>query len=48
LSRFLSKRDIIPDIFISWNEVTLALWTHAIRGLHDNDFILAAKIDELV
>ncbi|MFW9809526.1 MAG: 4a-hydroxytetrahydrobiopterin dehydratase [Candidatus Thorarchaeota archaeon] len=36
-----------PDIFISWNKVTLTLWTHAIKGLFDNDFILAAKIDEI-
>ena len=36
-----------PDIFIQWNKVTLTLWTHAIKGLYENDFILAAKIDEL-
>lgn len=36
-----------PDIFIQWNKVTLTLWTHAINGLFDNDFILAAKIDKL-
>ncbi|TXT55389.1 MAG: putative pterin-4-alpha-carbinolamine dehydratase [Candidatus Thorarchaeota archaeon] len=36
-----------PDIAIHWNEVTLTLWTHAIDGLHDNDFVMAAKIDEL-
>ncbi|MFW9769687.1 MAG: 4a-hydroxytetrahydrobiopterin dehydratase [Candidatus Thorarchaeota archaeon] len=37
-----------PDIYIHWNEVTLTLYTHAIRGLFDNDFILAAKIDEIM
>lgn len=36
-----------PDIEISYNEVTLQLYTHAIDGLHENDFIVAAKIDEL-
>ncbi|TFG31160.1 4a-hydroxytetrahydrobiopterin dehydratase [Candidatus Thorarchaeota archaeon] len=36
-----------PDIFIHWNEVTITAWTHAINGLFDNDFIVAAKIDEL-
>jgi 4a-hydroxytetrahydrobiopterin dehydratase len=36
-----------PDIFIQWNIVELTLWTHAINGLHENDFILAAKIDEM-
>ncbi|MFQ5836347.1 MAG: 4a-hydroxytetrahydrobiopterin dehydratase [Candidatus Bathyarchaeia archaeon] len=34
-----------PNIFISWNKVTLT--THAIGGLSENDFILAAKIDKL-
>lgn len=36
-----------PDIFIQWNKVRLTLWTHAINGLFKNDFILAAKIDEI-
>ncbi len=36
-----------PDIEISYNEVTLKLYTHAIDGLHENDFILAAKINDL-
>ncbi len=36
-----------PDICIHWNEVELTLWTHAIGGLHKNDFIVAAKIDEI-
>jgi 4a-hydroxytetrahydrobiopterin dehydratase len=36
-----------PDILIEWNKVTLTLWTHAIKGLFENDFILAAKIDEI-
>ncbi len=38
-----------PDITIfGWNKVKIRLSTHAIGGLSDNDFILAAKIDELV
>jgi len=35
-----------PDIFISYNHVRFELTTHAIKGLSQNDFILAAKIDE--
>ncbi len=35
-----------PDIFISWNKVTFTNYTHKIGGLHENDFILAAKIDQ--
>ena len=37
-----------PDIHISWNRVNLSLTTHAIGGLSENDFILAAKINDLV
>lgn len=37
-----------PDIHVHWNEVTFELWTHAIGGLHENDFILAAKIETLI
>jgi 4a-hydroxytetrahydrobiopterin dehydratase len=37
-----------PDIAIHWNRVDLLLWTHKIGGLHENDFILAAKIHRLL
>ena len=37
-----------PDIKISWNRVVLQLTTHAIKGLSENDFIMAAKVDRLV
>lgn len=36
-----------PDIALFYNIVKLTLWTHAISGLSENDFIMAAKIDEL-
>lgn len=36
-----------PDIHIHYSRVRLDIWTHAINGLSENDFILAAKIDEL-
>ena len=36
-----------PDILVSWGKVGVTIWTHAIDGLSENDFILAAKIDEL-
>lgn len=35
-----------PDIHVHWNKVKLVLWTHATGGLSENDFIVAAKIDE--
>lgn len=37
-----------PDIHIFYNKVNLELYTHAIGGLHENDFIVAAKINELL
>ena len=37
-----------PDITLSWGKVNLELMTHKIKGLSENDFILAAKIDELI
>ena len=36
-----------PDISIHWNKVLIELWTHAIGGLSENDFIVAAKIDTI-
>jgi len=36
-----------PDIHVFYNKVTFELWTHAIGGLSDNDFIMAAKINHL-
>jgi 4a-hydroxytetrahydrobiopterin dehydratase len=36
-----------PDIHLSYGKVKIGLWTHKIDGLHENDFILAAKIDQL-
>ncbi|WP_373652230.1 4a-hydroxytetrahydrobiopterin dehydratase [Schlesneria sp. DSM 10557] len=37
-----------PDLHIAgYRNVTIEIWTHAIDGLSENDFILAAKIDEL-
>ena len=36
-----------PDIHISWNRVRLTLATHIIKGLSENDFILASKINVL-
>ncbi|MGH7644782.1 MAG: 4a-hydroxytetrahydrobiopterin dehydratase [Gemmatimonadales bacterium] len=36
-----------PDLAIHWNRVDVELWTHSIGGLHENDFIVAAKIDRL-
>ncbi|MEK7106659.1 MAG: 4a-hydroxytetrahydrobiopterin dehydratase, partial [Patescibacteria group bacterium] len=36
-----------PDVHVSYGKVVVELSTHAIKGLSENDFILAAKIDTL-
>nr|WP_319399518.1 4a-hydroxytetrahydrobiopterin dehydratase [uncultured Carboxylicivirga sp.] len=36
-----------PEICFTWGKVDIRIWTHKIDGLHDNDFILAAKITNL-
>lgn len=36
-----------PVLITEWGKVTIIWWTHAINGLHQNDFIMAAKTDEL-
>jgi 4a-hydroxytetrahydrobiopterin dehydratase len=36
-----------PDFCVHYNRVDFTVWTHAIGGLSENDFILAAKIDAL-
>jgi len=36
-----------PDILLEWGKVEITLWTHAIDGLTESDFIIAAKIDRL-
>ena len=36
-----------PDIYIFYSLVRLTLWTHAAGGLTENDFVMAAKINEI-
>src|SRR3979490_1327748 len=37
-----------PDLLLSYGSLTVWLWTHAAGGLTENDFILAARIDQVV
>lgn len=41
------EQDHHPLIITEWGKVTLQWWTHVIGGLHKNDFVMAAKADEL-
>ena len=36
-----------PDIWFGWGYAKVKIFTHAINGLHESDFVLAAKIDRL-
>ena len=36
-----------PDMHIWYNKVLLVLWTHAVKGLSENDFIMAEKVNKL-
>ena len=37
-----------PDIWFGWGYAKIKIFTHAIKGSHQNDFILAAKVDQLI
>ena len=37
-----------PDLLVSWGGLKVTFFTHAIDGLHENDFIMAARVDALV
>jgi len=36
-----------PDISFGWGYARIKIYTHAVSGLSENDFILAAKIDQI-
>ena len=36
-----------PDIWFGWGYAKIKIFTHAINGLHESDFILAAKVDQI-
>ena len=42
------KEDHHPLIVTEWGRVRVQWWTHKIKGLHKNDFIMAAKTDRLI
>ncbi|MEP6894225.1 MAG: 4a-hydroxytetrahydrobiopterin dehydratase [Chloroflexota bacterium] len=42
------EQDHHPLIVLEWGRVTVQWWTHVVKGLHKNDFIMAAMTDELM
>ena len=37
-----------PGMLVEWGKVTVTWWSHSIKGLHNNDFVMAAKTDTLL
>ncbi len=48
VTKLAEEEDHHPEIIIEWGKVTVSWWSHKIKGLHMNDFICAAKTDELL
>ncbi|HUH96409.1 MAG TPA: 4a-hydroxytetrahydrobiopterin dehydratase [Anaerolineales bacterium] len=48
VSLIAEKEDHHPMIIVEYGRVTVSWWTHKIKGLHHNDFIMAAKTDQLL
>ena len=42
------KKDITQIFFFGWGYAKIKIFTHAIKGLHESDFVLAAKIDKIL
>src|SRR2546426_12769925 len=36
-----------PEIYLTWGEVKITIWTHKVKGLTESDFVLAAKIEAI-
>jgi 4a-hydroxytetrahydrobiopterin dehydratase len=47
LGKIAEEEDHHPDIVIKWKRVRVTLTTHDIKGLSENDFIIAAKAEEI-
>ena len=48
VSKISEKEGHHPDITFGWGYAEIKITTHAIEGLSENDFILAAKIDQII
>jgi len=47
LAEICEEENHHPQIILEWAKVTVTWWTHAIEGLHTNDFIMALTTDKL-
>jgi len=46
IAQLANEEDHHPAILTEWGKVTITWWTHKIKGLHKNDFIMAAKTEQ--
>jgi 4a-hydroxytetrahydrobiopterin dehydratase len=46
IAQLANEEDHHPAILTEWGQVTVTWWTHKIKGLHQNDFIMAAKTEQ--
>ena len=47
LGELAEEEDHHPALLTEWGRTTVTWWTHKIKGLHRNDFVMAAKTDAL-
>ena len=47
IGEMADSEDHHPQLVVEWGRLQVGWWTHAIGGLHMNDFVLAARCDEL-
>jgi 4a-hydroxytetrahydrobiopterin dehydratase len=47
VGQMAEQEDHHPALLTEWGRVTVTWWTHKIRGLHRNDFIMAARTDQI-
>ena len=47
LGQLAEEEDHHPALLTEWGQATVTWWTHKIKGLHRNDFVMAAKADDL-
>jgi 4a-hydroxytetrahydrobiopterin dehydratase len=47
VGRAADEQDHHPELTVGWGHVQVGWWTHAIGGLHRNDFIMAARTDDI-
>lgn len=48
IGEMADEQDHHPALLVEWGRLTVTWWTHSIKGLHKNDFIMAAKTDQLL